>query len=107
MSTLVLLPVGLEAHRREGHEAAALAGGVEPLEEAPCEAAGEEFPQRLDLPPAAISSDSDICIREDTQPQLESDRVPLCIRDSAYLASLAPWGVWKLLMRWAVAVPLG
>ena len=65
MSTLVLLPVGLEAHRREGHEAAALAGGVEPLEEAPCEAAGEEFPQRLDLPPAAISSDT--CIREDSQ----------------------------------------
>ena len=25
----------------------------------------------------------------------------------AYLASLAPLGVWKLLMRYAVAVPLG
>jgi hypothetical protein len=24
-----------------------------------------------------------------------------------YFASLAPAGVWKLLMRWAVAVPLG
>ena len=24
-----------------------------------------------------------------------------------YLASFAPWGVWKLLMRCAVAVPLG
>jgi len=28
-------------------------------------------------------------------------------RLSPYFASLAPFGVWKLLMRWAVAVPLG
>jgi hypothetical protein len=49
---LLLLPVGLEAQRGEGHEAAALAGGVEPLEEAPGEAAGEELPQRLHLSPA-------------------------------------------------------
>lgn len=31
----------------------------------------------------------------------------LCTKHLIYLASLAPAGVWKLLMRWAVAVPLG
>ena len=77
-ATGLLLPVGLEAERGEGHEAAALAGGVEPLEEAPGEAAGEELPQRLHLSPAATVSgfrvqthaifqdrrNNSICVRE-------------------------------------------
>lgn len=48
----ILVSVGLETQRRERHEPATVAAGVEPLEEAPGEAHHEEFAQHFDLHPA-------------------------------------------------------
>lgn len=99
---------GFETKCREVYKSAVITCSEEPLEEAPEKAKGEELPQCFHLFPIMREWKKNYEGQVNVSWLANLIRKLYCGRGSRpHFASLAPWGVWKLLIRWAVAVPLG
>lgn len=82
---------------REANKTTIVSSSVEPLKETPYEAEGEKFAQRFYLFPARVELN-----REENKLEFLYIQIEFKGRNSGsvpYFASMAPSGVWKLLIR--------
>ena len=97
-----------EPERRERSEAAVGSSGVEPLEDGPEQAPQARPDDERHLPPVISRN---VCSNiYPSAPRIRQERHHQATNSCAiatHFACMTPWGLWKLLMRCAVAEPLG